>query len=830
MPKRYALLVGVDHYFSDGLRNLKTHQVSLGNLQGCVNDAEAFRGFLERTYRFDKISVLLSPLQKLSPSDTHAVPFDDSLPTFANIKRQFNALAALTQPGDLFFFHFSGHGALLNTTSKSPIGRDKDPSLMTADYCCGKPALRGWQLNRWLKRLDRKNVQVVVSLDSCYSGGAWRGYQRDVVGYRTPDEWPLSIPNSRADLEALKDEESDDGDMLEPASRDAVLETSWSINPQAFTLMTACETYQKAAEVKHEDGKIGGAFTCGLIEYLEDSKFQVSYRMARDYLQAKLEPQRPTCFGRDRFHFFGKSEPLNANPISFRLENDRVHINAGRAHGICIGSEFTPFPVSPTTALTITINNIEEFKSSAEPTREFKEALKRHRSEMVIPSRWCLGNHMIFRVAVDSSLGKDFQRSLREILKSRIVNEIDITEDARDDDTVFKIRHDRTGTKIVGPERVIGYDGPVRALMLGNLSGNSKPAALAAEVAAPLLHLARFQHTLELKPESTSMRQPFVVSVVPSDETTTASGGSYATGQRFVYVFKNTSNEDLYLAVLNITPEFKIQQLIPPNDFPDRVGPGGAIKRIFTFNLPDTLPTQLEHEIHRSDRRDIIRTLVSTECVSTWKALELPEIWDADKVDSPAARSALRNVTVERETEWWVSDTHVTTTDFNYTIPTTIPATIPDDKPKDNMTTVKSPEGQDRKTYPISGIPMDPSFRIPIRQDVDDWYREQTSHQGNRIQLTLFVEALITIQQRPLTDERSYFRLAGIHGAPWTDWDGSAAPLNKDNRVTGFSVHNDYTFPTWNRVYIALFEVRLVLAQVFCWCYSWKGLYASVDT
>ncbi|KAI0890804.1 tyrosinase domain protein [Annulohypoxylon nitens] len=105
-------------------------------------------------------------------------------------------------------------------------------------------------------------------------------------------------------------------------------------------------------------------------------------------------------------------------------------------------------------------------------------------------------------------------------------------------------------------------------------------------------------------------------------------------------------------------------------------------------------------------------------------------------------------------------------------------------------------------TYPITGIKTDGDS--PIRKDIDDWYQEQTDASGDRIQLTLFVEALTKIQARPLSDERSYFRLAGIHSAPWTSWD-YVTPSGTGSEGS-FCTHNNYTFPTWHRVYMTLFE------------------------
>ncbi|KAL3436396.1 hypothetical protein BDV09DRAFT_184332 [Aspergillus tetrazonus] len=61
-----------------------------------------------------------------------------------------------------------------------------------------------------------------------------------------------------------------------------------------------------------------------------------------------------------------------------------------------------------------------------------------------------------------------------------------------------------------------------------------------------------------------------------------------------------------------------------------------------------------------------------------------------------------------------------------------------------------------------------------LRQNIDKWYMKQVA--GDRIQLTLFMEALALIQRRDLDDLKSYFRLAAIHSAPWCEWDDVPQP------------------------------------------------------
>ncbi len=122
-------------------------------------------------------------------------------------------------------------------TSHSKDDRSKDPSLMAVNYCCEKPAVREWQLNVWLKELDEKKVQVVVSLNSCYLGGAWRG---DGF-FRSPEDW-IASPNLSADEAAATETSS------KLNSCDAELEVSWGINLKGFTLMAACQSNRRASE------------------------------------------------------------------------------------------------------------------------------------------------------------------------------------------------------------------------------------------------------------------------------------------------------------------------------------------------------------------------------------------------------------------------------------------------------------------------------------------------------------------------------------------------------------------------------------------------------
>jgi tyrosinase len=102
-------------------------------------------------------------------------------------------------------------------------------------------------------------------------------------------------------------------------------------------------------------------------------------------------------------------------------------------------------------------------------------------------------------------------------------------------------------------------------------------------------------------------------------------------------------------------------------------------------------------------------------------------------------------------------------------------------------------------TYPIKGIPLAPGQPLPTRKEITAW----SSNDENALQVSLFIQALALFQKMPATDQLSYFRVAGIHGFPLVSWDGVTDPKG------WYCSHQQPTFPTWHRPYVALYEQRL---------------------
>lgn len=110
-------------------------------------------------------------------------------------------------------------------------------------------------------------------------------------------------------------------------------------------------------------------------------------------------------------------------------------------------------------------------------------------------------------------------------------------------------------------------------------------------------------------------------------------------------------------------------------------------------------------------------------------------------------------------------------------------------------------------TYPITGIHQGlgpASNQVPLRQEVDAW----SSNPANVTQVNLFLLALAKFQAMSVTDMKSYYQVAGIHGLPLVPWDEKTASKTPGS-LNGYCTHNSILFPNWHRPYLLLFEQRI---------------------
>ncbi|KAL5978724.1 Metacaspase-4 [Asimina triloba] len=139
-----ALLVGINY---PGTK---------AELKGCINDVKRMHKCLIDRYGFseDEITVLI---------DT-----DDSYtqPTGANIRRALSDLLQSARPGDVLFFHYSGHGTRL----PAETGEDDDTGYDECIVPCDMNLITDDDIREFVDTVPEGCVLTIVS-DSCHSGG-----------------------------------------------------------------------------------------------------------------------------------------------------------------------------------------------------------------------------------------------------------------------------------------------------------------------------------------------------------------------------------------------------------------------------------------------------------------------------------------------------------------------------------------------------------------------------------------------------------------------------------------------------------------------------------
>src|SRR5688572_1934352 len=156
--KRKALCVGINDYPYSG-----------NDLNGCVNDANAWADLLKKNFNF--------------PSSNVNVLLDSQ----ATKKKTLDALKNLVtgaKSGDQFVFTNSSHGSYVADTS----GDEEKYDEIICPHDIDANDIRDDELRQIFKNLP-KGVSMTVILDNCFSGTATRAAVGDILpGMRTPDD------------------------------------------------------------------------------------------------------------------------------------------------------------------------------------------------------------------------------------------------------------------------------------------------------------------------------------------------------------------------------------------------------------------------------------------------------------------------------------------------------------------------------------------------------------------------------------------------------------------------------------------------------------------
>nr|CAB3490829.1 unnamed protein product [Digitaria exilis] len=127
-------------------------------LRGCINDVLAMRDTLVARFAF-------------APTDITVLTDDDGpssaavvLPTGASIKRALADMVSRAAPGDVLFFHYSGHGTLV--PRRHGHGHGVDEAIVPCDF----NLITDVDFREVVDRVPQGATFTMIS-DSCHSGG-----------------------------------------------------------------------------------------------------------------------------------------------------------------------------------------------------------------------------------------------------------------------------------------------------------------------------------------------------------------------------------------------------------------------------------------------------------------------------------------------------------------------------------------------------------------------------------------------------------------------------------------------------------------------------------
>jgi len=305
----YALLVGVNSYLNDSIRNLK----------GCKNDVRLMQQTLQERFSVD---------------ESHIKTLISREATKDNLVEQFQTHLGQAGAGDTALFYFSGHG------SQEPAGEyfweiDPDRQLETLvchDSRAGNVTdLANKELRYLISQVSNKGAEVLLIIDSCHSGHASRSVEEDDSATRQTA--------GQTTARALED-----FIFFDDASQQGWINDLANIPQGKHILLSACRDIELSKE-KRINHQLNGIFTHSLCTLLNRLPNSLSYhnilmrvRAATHKLNTQQTPQIESVLNANTEQLFlGKSiQPIQ---MISSFKNGQWELDAGLIHGINAGDE-----------------------------------------------------------------------------------------------------------------------------------------------------------------------------------------------------------------------------------------------------------------------------------------------------------------------------------------------------------------------------------------------------------------------------------------------------------------------------------------------------------
>jgi hypothetical protein len=338
-PKKHALLVGVSEY-ERGKAGEEWWNLNSGP------DVEAMHKVLVEKFGFKESEI---KILRTKQETTHKSIVDNF--------RSF--IIEQTQPGDIVYFHYSGHGGQVpdTNTPDNPLVGDEldgfDECLIPSDYVSkndGSNNLRDDELGNLLDELKKKRpANVTLSFDSCFSGTITRGGRHKA----RDQKWEGPQPSTPATPPKNSVVEKGSGGLLKRGEAVA----------SGYVLITATRNNQVDTETNDENGQEMGPLSYALSRAFSKAGPQTTYRdifeSVNETMNRMSNDQNPQLEGdMDKLLMNGTALPPQPYiPISVDAKG-KITLQAGEVQGMTSVSRLALFS-----------NETKDFKS-AQPKAE----------------------------------------------------------------------------------------------------------------------------------------------------------------------------------------------------------------------------------------------------------------------------------------------------------------------------------------------------------------------------------------------------------------------------------------------------------------------------
>lgn len=527
---KLALLVGVDDYKSP----------TVNDLRGCVNDIRDIESLLTTTFEFDAAGIRSLPNDKA---------------TRAAILGAFREhLIDKARPGDVALFYYSGHGSRMRDASGDETGDGMDETIVPHDSRQGNVFdITDDELNALVRQLLAKTDNVTVILDSCHSGSGARGISSGVR--LAPDD--LRTPPPPAD-NAVRGGREGESDLRDPALD--------------YVLISGARSDQLANEYLTADAGHRGALSWSLSRVLRGSGGkQRTYREVMEEVAASVSASFPTQSPQieglraDNVVFGASTGGLEPFVLVSPAGAGQAKLQGGSAMGIGVNAEldvYAPrtrtFDTAPVARLRVT--RVRPFEADADVIGSAIQPLSR----AVLRKATYADNPL--RIAYDASASAIAPR-VRELLREYP----GVVEASSAADAVLVLRATAGGLAFHSRDQV-----PVSPAI------DPQREDAAQEITRQALEWSKWFRIGSIRNPA-----PNVSVALDVREKGGTDVADVAMDDVIEVTVRNTSNQKLYITVIDLSNDGSSAVWYPPDDRQEFLQPGAELKREFAMWVPD---------------------------------------------------------------------------------------------------------------------------------------------------------------------------------------------------------------------------------------------------